>query len=96
METRTIEERATAYFKVFEQLRQRVADDRLAGVILQEIAKDLRMDRIEQGRNSNGKDAPATTKQIAYLKSLGVKAQAGISKREASQLIDQHNGIKSE
>ena len=95
MENR-IEERASAYLSLFEQLRHKVSDERLAGILLQEIAKDLRMDRIEQSRNGNGTEAPATAKQIAYLKSLGVQARPGLSKSEASQLIDHHNGIRNE
>ncbi len=90
----TIDERANKYLQAFEQIRKRVADDKLATVLLQEIAKDMRMDRME--KNGNGKDKPATEKQIAYLKSLGVEAKPGLSKREASLLIDQHNGVRSE
>jgi hypothetical protein len=89
-----IEERTAAYLSLFEQLRRKVSDERLAGILLQEIAKDLRMDRIE-AKNGNGSENPATEKQIAYLKSLGVQARLGLTKREASLLIDQHNGVKS-
>jgi hypothetical protein len=79
-----------------------VADERLATILLQEIAKDLRMDRIDESRNGNAKgngqvnarEVPATEKQIAYLKSLGVKLRGGLSKKEASRLIDEHNGIR--
>jgi hypothetical protein len=96
MEIKTIEERTSAYLNVFEAIHKRVGDERLAAMLLQEIAKDLRMDRMEKNGNGNGKDKPATEKQIAYLKSLGVEAKPGLTKREASLRIDQHNGVKSE
>ena len=38
--------------------------------------------------NGNG-DEPATEKQIGFLKDLGVKVPAGVSKRRASELIDE-------
>ena len=34
-------------------------------------------------------EAPATEKQIAYLMSLGVPVRPGLSKRDASDLIDE-------
>jgi hypothetical protein len=34
-------------------------------------------------------EAPATDKQIAYLRKLGVRVGEGVTKQEASHLIDQ-------
>ena len=46
--------------------------------------------RSNGNRHSNGNgDDLATEKQIGFLKKLGVTVPAGVSKREASRLIDE-------
>ena len=96
MESKIIDDRAAGYFNAFEQIRKRVVDDKLATILLQEIAKDMRMDRMEKNGNGNGKDKPASDKQINYLKRLGVKVDKPLTRRGASLLIDEQNGVKPE
>jgi hypothetical protein len=59
----------------------------VAMTILQEISKDRRMEEIKAERNNNNE--PATSKQLGYLKKLGVEPEPGITKQEASKLIDE-------
>lgn len=90
------------YLDAYGAARDRVGDDLVAVAVMQEIAKDRRMVRISQERNGsygngngnghddNGSgDGPATKKQINYLKRLNVEFPEGISKKEASALIDE-------
>ncbi len=70
-----------------------MVEDVYGVAILQEIGKDVRCDRCIANRNgengnSNG-DQPATPKQIDYLKALGVDFAEGVTKKQASQLIDE-------
>ena len=61
--------------------------------VLQEIGRDLRCERLNMNsRNGNNvkntDNDPATTKQIDYLKSLGVDVIHGMTKKQASGLIE--------
>ena len=67
------------------ELRSQTESESTAIAILQEIAKDKRT-RILNGNQS---DQNATEKQLAYLEKLEVEHDAGISKSEASRLIDE-------
>ena len=69
------------YTKVWERVNDN--DDALA--ILAETAKDQRQSLI-RGRKSRG--GKATVKQLEYLQSLGVEVKPGLSRAEASRLID--------
>jgi hypothetical protein len=96
-----IQDKAAQYQGIFEQIRRKVSDLPLALVILQEIGKDIRQERIgarehangngNGGSNGNG-DSPASEKQLAYLEKLGVPIPAKLTKREASKLIDEAVG----
>ena len=65
-----------------------------ARIILQESGKDRRTILMNQSRqngnavNGNGNDASATPRQLNALKKFGVSHEAGISKAEASKLLD--------
>ncbi|MCH8823242.1 MAG: hypothetical protein IH984_07000 [Planctomycetes bacterium] len=80
------------YADAFEKAQARVGDGELASLIVQQIGKDLRTAQIQgasgKSSNSNG-DVLATPKQLAYLKQLGVTVEEGISKKQASELIDE-------
>lgn len=79
------------YFELFQEINQRVNDEKIALSLLQEAAKDRRTEEIREERdNKNGEQA--TPKQLQYLKSLGIKAQPGLTKKEASMLIDEELG----
>ena len=78
-------------------------DDQAALVILQEMGKASRTNRIRLEREANAakvsftssEDVPATEKQIGFLTRLGVKVPEGLSKREASALLDQELTVEA-
>ena len=73
----------------------KVGSDEVAAVILEQVGKDQRCERMmgssEFRRNAvnDGDDTQATSKQISYLKRLGVEVTAGLTKQQASELIDE-------
>ena len=77
------------YVELLSELEERAGSEPAAIAILQEMGKDRRNGAAR--RNGNGE---ATEKQLAYLKDLGVEVSPGISKLEASRLIDEANGAK--
>ena len=83
----SITARVEKYLSLFEEIRRRVSDDRIAQAILSEVAKDRRMEEMREERElRNGE--PATTRQLQYLKNLGVEVTPGLTKKQASILID--------
>ena len=76
------------YLQTLENIRRRVGDDHLAIAVLQEVAKDSRMEQIRAERAGNNSE-PATEGQIQFLKKLGVSIPGHLSKQEASALIDE-------
>ena len=104
-ETNMINTKATTnmegYIEQFDAIKGRVGDEQVAAVILEQIAKDRRTERIAETRNgnrpngktnshraeSNGSE-PASQKQREYLKDLGVTVPKVLTKYEASKLID--------
>jgi len=88
MEKEEIQKRLNLYLEALEEARKRVGDEQVAIAIIHEVAKDVRMERMRMEREaSNGQ--PATPKQLEYLKSLGVSAPEGVTKKEASRMIDE-------
>jgi len=61
----------------------------VALAIFQEINKDRRVSEMNEARNNSGNE-PATYKQLRFLEQNGVEFKQGLSKREASRLIDEH------
>jgi hypothetical protein len=86
-----VQTRLDDYVRVLEEIKKRVANEQTASIILQEIAKDVRMAQIQAerfvGRAANASE-PATEKQIAYLKNLGVDVPENLTKLEASAMLD--------
>ena len=82
------------YLEAYELVNPVVKNAEVTAAIIEQIGKDTRCqwlmtsDRSSGNGNGNG-DAPATEKQIGFLKQLGVEAPAGCTKREASRLIDE-------
>ena len=76
------------YLSTFEQLKKKTGDEHTALSILQEIAKDNRMQQVRAERQA-GENEAATKKQLEYLKDLGVNVKPGLTKAEASALIDE-------
>lgn len=59
----------------------------VAGLILQELGKDRRAEMLKA--RLNGNEQKPTVKQLRYLERLGIDVPEGITKREASRLIDE-------
>lgn len=89
MKTST-EARLEHYLGLLDEIKAKVGDELDAVRILSEIAKDERMEQIREEKKI--KAEPATTKQLQFMKKLGLEAQPGISKTEASRLIDDELG----
>lgn len=98
METQQIGSRLTEYVQLFQEAKRLVNDESVAAVILEQIGKDSRMQRIiDERQNGNGfantlevnGEQHATKKQLGYLKVLGVDVPAGLTKQRASELIDE-------
>lgn len=82
------------YFRLFEMIRSKYKlDDDTALRLLQEVAKDIRMDRIRDERHIGQKVVPeqeaATERQLRYLENLGATPEKELTKAQASQLIDE-------
>ena len=75
------------YLDLHGEIARRTSDERLAQTVLVEVAKDRRMQEIREERElRNGE--PATARQLEYLKRLGVEITPGLTKKQASILID--------
>ena len=76
------------YLGLFQEIRGRIEDPAVARTILTEVSKDRRMEEIrEEKEMRNGE--PATTRQLEYLRNLGVQVKPGLTKKQASLLIDE-------
>jgi hypothetical protein len=91
MKQNNIMERVDEYLELYGEIKQRVDDDITARAILTEVSKDRRMDEIRKEQEARNGE-PATAKQLAFLKNLGVSFKKGITKREASELLDEALG----
>ena len=79
------------YLALYKEIKSKTGDDRIAETILTEVAKDTRMDIMKEEREQrNGNGQPATEKQLAYLRNLGITITPEIrsDKLRASQAID--------
>ena len=81
------------YLNAFRQIHETVTDEHVALAVLLEVGKHFRR-TLGQERGewqpAQGNDEPATVRQIAALKALNVRVPDILSKRHASQLIDEH------
>jgi hypothetical protein len=89
------------YMRLLEQIKQKTSDERTAVSLLQEISKDRRSAEIREEReNKNDSDEadsePATEKQKQFMKKLGIKFPAAVTKQEASMLLDEELGKNGE
>jgi hypothetical protein len=76
-----------SYLELFNEIKQRTQDERTALSLFQEISKDRRMDEMRKERNSRN-DLPATEKQISFLESFCVPIPVGLTRKQASNLIE--------
>jgi len=88
---------AEYYLNLFEALVNKIQNNGkfhpdkavlIALGILQEMSKDRRVEEMKAEREK-AKQEPATSRQIAYLKVLGVEADEGLSKQNAAKMIEQ-------
>ena len=89
-----IQAKLEAYLELFQEIKSRVGDEILARAILSEVSKDRRMEQIREEREMRNGE-PATTRQLQFMKELGIKIRAGITKKQASMLIDEELGTNS-
>jgi hypothetical protein len=89
-----IKAKVEAYLDLLGEIKGRVNDEATAARILTEVAKDVRMEQIREEREIHPE--AATQRQLQFMKRLGVDIPAGVSKTEASRLIDQELGRNGE
>ncbi len=73
------------YVELYDAIQEKTSSDEVAIAILQEIGKDKRSKFFEEASNNE----LATEKQKNYLKDLGVEFDDSITKKEASDMIEQ-------
>ena len=84
-----IKDKLHAYLEIFDEILEKTDSESTAIVLLQEISKDLRMEKIKEGQNAKNEDQPATDKQKKFMKKLGLDFPKNITKKEASVMIDE-------
>lgn len=89
MESKFVKEKLEENLKLLQAIKDRVADERTALTLLQEVNKDARMALIREEREGSVFTVPATQPQINLLRKLGGKVAEGITKEEASGQIDE-------
>ena len=75
------------YVEAYDRIKQRIGDERVSSVILQELAKDIRIARPKSDGFADN-PVPATDKQLAFLRRLGKDVDGPLTKQQASALID--------
>ena len=73
------------YVELFDAIQEKAPSEEATIAILQEIGKDKRSKIIAEAKD----DESATEKQKNYLKDLGVEFDDSITKKEASDMIEQ-------
>lgn len=96
-----IEEKIELYSKIYEEIWKRISNienaKELSLKILEEIAKDLRSERIDKKKGSNKENNQATKKQRGALKRFGLKnIPENFSKKEASDILNRLIGLSKD
>jgi len=91
-EIESIGERVGAYVSLYNEILGNVKSEGAALVVLQEMGRDRRVEVIARERCRRNEDCAATARQRAFLERLGVQIPETLSKKEASELIDQALG----
>lgn len=93
--------RLNQYAAILAEARKLAKDEQAALAIVAEVGKHLRVAQMAEERqrrfngngngnaNPNGDEQPATQRQLGYLKHLGVDIPKGLTKKQASSLIDE-------
>lgn len=84
-----------SYLELFEEIKQKTGDDKIALGLLAEMSKDRRMEEIREEREMKNRQ-PATIKQRKFMDDLGIKYPKNVTKQEASVLIDEELGKNGE
>ena len=80
---------AEQYVKRFQEIASKLSGrgkQSIALAIMQELAKDRRMAEIAEAREKNN-GSPATARQVAYARALGIELPQNATKKEATKLI---------
>ena len=83
-----IKEKVDGYLWLFEEIKKKSGSETVALTLLQEVAKDKRMEEMRETNNNQ----PATTKQKKFMDDLGIDYPKTVTKKEASTLIDEELG----
>lgn len=81
-------DRLESYIELYDEIREKSESDSAAVAILQEIGKDRRSNQIREEKASVNHEL-ATEKQKRFMKRLGIRFPAGVTKKEASVLLDE-------
>ena len=73
------------YVELYDAIQEKTGSDEISIAILHEIGKDKRSRIMAEASD----DEAATQKQKEYMKDLGVEFEDSITKKEASNLIEQ-------
>ena len=85
---KTTTEHIEKYVEIYGDIARRIDVPAAAAAILREVSQDERL-AVREKLQEHVDNGCATEKQLAYLKRLGVDAEPGIGKAEASRLIDE-------
>ena len=95
-----VQSKLDEYLRLLEQIKQKTTDERTAVALLQEVSKDRRSAEIREERETKDSHTvdsqPATEKQKQFMKKLGIKFPATVTKQEASLMIDEERGRNGE
>jgi hypothetical protein len=84
-------EKVDDYLEVFNEIKKKTDDSKVAIGLLSEICKDRRMQEIKEQKEANNNE-PATEKQKRFMKNLGIDFPKSVTKKEATMLIDEELG----
>jgi hypothetical protein len=84
-----------SYLELFQQLKEKASSETVALTLLQELAKDRRMEEMREEKEAKN-NKPATSKQKRFMDDLGIKYPKGVTKKEASMLIEEEIGKNGE
>lgn len=77
------------YVELYDTISNKTGNDAITVVIFQEVIKDMRMKYIAKTNGNGNGDALATEKQKEYLRKMGRTFDEGLTKKDASAMIDE-------
>jgi hypothetical protein len=81
------------YRQLLKSIQEMTQDSRVVAALLSEIAEDMRREESDQERLRN---EPATEDQIKYLEKEDVIIEPGMTRGEASEMIESWNTKREE